>query len=104
MWALLLIMMLVELLIEVGRLVVEVWPFLLAVVLIAGLWRFGVAPWLDERARERRDWMRHTRAREEIDRVALQTRLAMYEAARSGGDVIEGSCTTVVPYVENRHS
>ncbi len=103
MWALFLLLMIVELLIKAGRLVVEVWPFVLAVVLLVGLWRLGVAPWLSERARERQDWRRQMRAREEIDRVALETRLAMYEAARNG-DVIEGSCTAVVPYIGERQS
>jgi hypothetical protein len=80
----------------VVMLVVKFWPFVAAVVVLYGVWRFGVEPYREARARQARERLRHARARQEIDDIAIATARAMYEAAPSThSDVIEGSAIEV---------
>jgi len=90
MWGLLL----VGLFIELWDLVRELWPLLVAVGLLYLLWRWVVLA-RDRRAREIRERLRHEQARREIDRIALETRRAMYEAALGADGVIEGTAVDI---------
>ncbi len=92
---LLLVMVLVGLLIELVELLAPYWPLILAVTVLYAIWRWIVLPAREARAIEVRDRLRHERARREIDRIALETSRAMYEAARNPGDVIEGTAVEV---------
>jgi hypothetical protein len=91
MWGLLLI----GLFIELWELARELWPLLLAACVLYLIWRWVVLPAWDKRAREVREQMRHERARREIDRIAIETSRAMYDAACSHDDVIEGTAVEV---------
>ncbi len=91
MWGLLLI----GLFIELWELVRGLWPLLVAVVLLCLLWRWVVLPARERRAREIRERLRHEQARREIDRIALETSRAMYEASHSNPRVIEGTAVEV---------
>jgi hypothetical protein len=71
------------------------WPLLVAVLTCYGLCRWLVAPLWGASREAARDRLRHERARREIDRIALETRRAMYEAARDYGRVIEGTAVEV---------
>jgi hypothetical protein len=71
------------------------WPVLLAVAVLGGLWALVVVPWQDRRALELRDRIRHERARTEIDRIALRAQREMYESARRHGALIEGTAVEV---------
>jgi predicted tellurium resistance membrane protein TerC len=88
-------MLLIGLLIELCALVVEVWPLVVAAFALWLLWRLVILPSREARARERRDRLRHERARREIDRIATETRRAMYGAAALHGDIIEGTAVEV---------
>lgn len=76
-------------------LVVKFWHFLVAALVLYGLWRWGIAPYRQARAREVRERLRHARARQEIDDITFVTARAMYEAAAAQDDVIEGTCQEV---------
>lgn len=91
MWGLLL----VGLLIELWDLVTELWPVLVAMLALYGLWRWVALPAWDARAREMRDRLRHEQARREIDRIALEASRAMYGAASRHDEVIEGTAVEV---------
>lgn len=70
------------------------WPWLLALALIVAVWWLVGRLWRDARAAER-DRLRHEAARREIDRIALATQRQMFEAARSHGEVIEGTAVEI---------
>ncbi|HSZ13109.1 MAG TPA: hypothetical protein VK790_03640 [Solirubrobacteraceae bacterium] len=75
-------------------LVVTYWPLVVAGLVLYGVWRWGVAPWQEARARQVRERLRHAQARQEIDDIAFATVRAMYEAA-TPGDIIEGTTVEV---------
>jgi uncharacterized membrane protein len=84
------------LLFSLGVFLIEaLWPLLVAAVVLAGAWMLIVVPWLDRRAAEARERLRHERARAEIDRIALRTQREMYEAARRYGRVIDATAVEV---------
>jgi hypothetical protein len=90
----------ISLLIVLGvvMLVVEYWPIVVAALVLYGVWRWGVAPYREAQARQAREHLRHARARQEIDDIALATARAMCEAAAATqGGVIEGSAIEVGP-------
>ncbi len=71
----------------IGLLIVlfaKLWPFLVAGLGVFGVWRCLLALRVAEE-RERRDRLRHARARQEIDRIAAATAQAMVDAAREHG-------------------
>jgi hypothetical protein len=88
-------MLLIGLLIVLWHLVVSVWPLLLVAGVVYAGWRWLVLAAGDARAREVRDQLRHEQARREIDRIALEATRAMYDAALSHGEVIEGTAVEV---------
>jgi hypothetical protein len=90
----------ISLLIVLGlvMLVVKFWPFVVAALVLYGVCRWGIAPWREAQARQVRERLRHARARQEIDDIALATARAMCEAAAATqGGVIEGSAIEVGP-------
>jgi hypothetical protein len=88
-------LLLIGLLIELWNLLTELWPVLVAMLVLYGLWRWVALPAWDARAREARDRLRHEQARREIDRIALEASRAMYDAALNQGDVIEGTAVEI---------
>jgi len=78
----------------VVMLVVKFWPFLVAAMVLYGLWRWGIEPSRETRDRQVRERLRHARARQEIDNIAFATARAMCQAATQG-EVIEGTCHEV---------
>jgi hypothetical protein len=77
-------------------LIVKFWHLVVAAVVLCGLWRWGIGPYREARAREVRERLRHARARQEIDDITFVTARAMYEAAAAAqGDVIEGTAIEV---------
>ncbi len=88
-------MLLVGFLIELCALVVEIWPFVVGALALWLFCRWVVLPARDARLRETRDRLRHERARREIDRIALETSRAMYDAALNQGDVTRGTVVEV---------
>jgi hypothetical protein len=90
-----LVLLIVGLAIERWHVLSSLWPLLTAVTV-----GYGVCRWLAPlrpapRPRDACDRLRHERARQEIDRIALQTRRGMYDAALRHGDVIEGTAIEV---------
>ena len=80
----------------VVMLVVTYWHVVVAGLVLYALWRWGIEPWREKRARQVRERLRHARARQEIDDIALSTARAMYEAAAADpGEVIEGTAVEV---------
>lgn len=55
------------------------------------LWRWVIVPARRRGASEVADRLRHERARQEIDRIAMASTEAMLDAARRESDVIEGT-------------
>ncbi len=90
-----LVLVIVGLAIELWHVLSSAWPLLLSVLAFYGSCRWLVAPLLHARAATVRDRLLHERARREIDRIALETRRAMYDAALCHGDVIEGTAVEV---------
>jgi len=76
-------------------LVIKLWPYVLALVVLGLLWRFLVMPVHDVYARELGDHLRHEEARREIDRLAVETTRAMQAAAKHGSDVIDATAVEV---------
>jgi HAMP domain-containing protein len=64
------------------------WYILVGAAVLYALWRMVIEPLREREAAER---LRHERARQEIRAIGVATTLAMYQAARSGSDVIEGT-------------
>jgi hypothetical protein len=80
----------------VVMLVVKFWHLLVAALVLYCLWRWGIAPYREARARAVRERLRHARARQEIDDITFATARAMYEAAaRANDDVIESTAIEV---------
>jgi hypothetical protein len=93
MWALLVIGLLAMFIEQL----VAFWPILLFVVMVfAFQWWMG-RPVSAAAEREAREALRHQQARREIDRIALETSRAMYEAALTHSDVIEGTAVELEP-------
>lgn len=77
-------------------LIVKFWHLVVAALVLYALLRWVVGPWQAARSRASRDRLRHARARQEIDDIAIATARAMCEAAAATqGDVIEGSAIEV---------
>lgn len=77
-------------------LAVRFWPFLVAALVLYGVWCWGIGPWREAQARQARERLRHARARREIDEIAFATARTMYEAATtSSSEVIEGTAREV---------
>jgi cbb3-type cytochrome oxidase subunit 3 len=91
MWGLLL----VGLLIEFAEVVAVFWPVLLFLVVFYACWYWACRPVSVRAEREAREALRHEQARREIDRIALETSRAMYEAAIQHADVIEGTTVEI---------
>ncbi len=73
-------------------LIVQYWHLVVGALVLYLVWRWGIEPWRQVRAREAHDRLRHARARREIDRITFETARAMHEAAaRANGDVIEST-------------
>ena len=68
---------------------------LLGTAAVYVIWRWVLLPKLEAEARAAREQLRHERARRDIDRIALETSRAMYEAALTPGEVIEGTAVEV---------
>ncbi len=80
----------------VVMLIVTYWHLVVAGLVLYALWRWGITPYREARARQVRERLRHARARQEIDDIALATARAMYEAAATApGEVIEGTAIEV---------
>jgi hypothetical protein len=92
-----LVLLIIGLAIDLWHLLSGLWPLLLVVAMLWLLWRLLALPLMEARAHAARDRLRHERARQEIDRIALETSRAMYAAATHSGDVIEGTATEVEP-------
>jgi hypothetical protein len=92
-----LVLLIVGLAIDLWHLLSGLWPLLLVVAMLWLLWRRLALPLIEARAHAARDRLRHERARREIDRIALETSRAMYDAATRGGEVIKGTATEVEP-------
>jgi hypothetical protein len=92
-----LVLLVVGLAIEVWQVLSSLWPLVVIVLALYGLCRWLIAPYLHVRREATLDRLRHERARREIDRIALETRRAMYDAALCHGEVIEGTATEVEP-------
>jgi fatty acid desaturase len=92
-----LVLLIVGLAIEIWQVLSGLWPLLLVVAMLWVLWRLVALPLMEARAHAARDRLRHELARREIDRIARETTRAMYAAATSSGDVIEGTATEVEP-------
>lgn len=91
-----LVLLIIGLAIDVWHLLVALWPFLvMAIVLWLLCWAI-VLPVRNARLRDARDRLRHERAQREIDRIAFETRRAMYDAALQHGDVIESTAVEVM--------
>jgi hypothetical protein len=88
-------LLLIGLLIELWDLLSPLWPFLLGAVAVYVIWRWVLLPKWEAEARAAREQMRHERARREIDRIAIETSRAMYDAALGRGEVIEGTAVEV---------
>ncbi len=88
-------LLLIGLFIELWDLLSPLWPVLLATVAVYVVWRWVLLPKWEAEAREAREQLRHDRARREIDRIAIETSRAMYDAALTRGEVIEGTCEEV---------
>jgi len=78
----------------VVMLVVKFWHLLAAALALYCLWRWGIKPYREARAREVRERLRHARARQEIDDITFATARAMCEAA-AHDEVIEGTAVEV---------
>jgi hypothetical protein len=77
-------------------LIVHYWHLVAGALVLYLLWRWGIEPWRQARAREAHDRLRHAQARREIDRIAFETARAMYQAAaNASGDVIETTAIEV---------
>jgi hypothetical protein len=76
-------------------LMVKLWPFLVAGVVVWGLWRFGIAPVREACVRERGEQLRHAQARRDINRMAAETRRAMHAAAARDGTAVEDTSVEV---------
>jgi hypothetical protein len=92
-----LVLLIVGLAIDLWHVLSGLWPLLLVVAMLWVLWRLVALPLMEARAHAARDRLRHEQARQEIDRIALETSRAMYAAATRGGEVIEGTATEVEP-------
>jgi hypothetical protein len=80
----------------VVMLMVKFWHLLVAALVLYCVWRWGIKPYREARAREIRERLRHARARQEIDDITFATARAMYEAAAAAqDDVIEGTAIEV---------
>jgi hypothetical protein len=90
-----LVLLIVGLAIDLWHLLVDLWPFVAVVAVLGLLFRWIVLPVRDAQLRDARDRLRHERAQREIDRIAIETRRAMYDAALRHGDVIEGTAVEV---------
>ena len=90
-----LVLLIVGLAIDLWHLLIDLWPFVVAMAVLGLLFRWIVLPARDARLQEARDHLRHERARREIDRITIETRRAMYDAALRHGDVIEGTAVEV---------
>lgn len=93
MWGLLL----VGLLIVLVELLAALWPLLLVAAVGFVFGCLLVRPRSAAAQREAREALRHERARREIDRIALETSRAMYEAASARADAIEGTAVEIEP-------
>jgi hypothetical protein len=88
--------MVLLLLLMLVMLLVQYWHLVVGALVLYLVWRWGIDPWQQTRAREAHDRLRHARARREIDRIAFETARAMHEAAaRASGDVIESTAVEV---------
>jgi hypothetical protein len=92
-----LVLLIVGLAIEFWRLLSDLGPLILAVLVGMAVARLMLAANARcfARAAEAREHLRHERARREIDRIALDTRRAMLDAALRHGQVIEGTANEV---------
>lgn len=90
-----LVLLIIGLLIDLWHLLIGLWPIVVVAAVLWLLWRHVVLPLVEVRAHAARDRLRHERARREIDRIAIETRRAMYDAALDHGDVIEGTAVEV---------
>jgi hypothetical protein len=90
-----LVLLIVGLLIDIWHLLIDLWPFVTVAAVLWLLCWWVVLPTRDTRRQEARDRLRHERAWREIDRIALETSRAMYDAALRHGDVIEGTAIEV---------
>jgi uncharacterized membrane protein YdjX (TVP38/TMEM64 family) len=70
-------------------LIVEYWHLVVGALVLYLVWRWGVEPWQQARAREAHDRLRHEHARKEIDAIALVTTRAMFEATQNS-DAVDG--------------
>ncbi len=92
-----LVLLIVGLAIELWRLLAQLWPLIVTVLVGIAATRLMLAANARRfvRAEEVREHLRHEQARREIDRIALETRRAMYDAALRHGEVIEGTAVEV---------
>jgi hypothetical protein len=72
-------------------LAVHYWYLLVGGVVLYALWCMVIEPLREREAREAAERLRHERARQEIQAIGVATTWAMYQAARNGPGVIEGT-------------
>jgi hypothetical protein len=92
-----LVLLIIGLLIDLWHLLAGLWPVVVVVTVLWLLCRWIILPVRDARLRDARERLRHEQARREIDRIAIETRRAMLDAALRHGDVIEGTAVEVRP-------
>jgi hypothetical protein len=77
-------------------LIVHYWHLVVGALVLYLVWRWGIEPWRQARAREAHDRLRHARARREIDRIAFETARAMIAAGtNASGEVIDTTAVEV---------
>ena len=96
MWGILLVGLLVELLVKLYEFFIMAWPFLVAGLALTSLWVWVLVPFLDYRAREARDRLRHERARQQISEIEQAAVRAMFDTAQAG-EVIESTAVEIEP-------
>jgi hypothetical protein len=71
--------------------VIQYWYIVVGGMALYALWGMVIEPWREREAREAAERLRHERARQEIREIGVATTLAMYQAAQSRSEVIEGT-------------
>lgn len=72
-------------------LLIHYWYVVVGTVAFCALWHLVIAPLGERQAELARDRVRHEQARREIDRIAMVTTQAMFEAARNSANVIDST-------------
>jgi hypothetical protein len=76
---------------------IHYWYLLAGGVALYALWHLVVVPLREYEAEQARDRLRHERARQAIEQIALETTSAMYQAARNDPGVIDGTAEELQP-------